>query len=96
MLISLHKQATTTPRVRAAIQASAEPAWVLAERYGTTARTIWKWRKRDTVQDHSQTPHRLQSEAEQKMIRGIVFPLNADARARGGSGELAPQPLAVT
>ena len=27
MLISLHKQATTTPKIRAAIQASSEPAW---------------------------------------------------------------------
>jgi hypothetical protein len=33
MLISLHKQATTTPKVRAAIQASTEPAWlVVAQR----------------------------------------------------------------
>ncbi|MCE8433121.1 IS481 family transposase, partial [Rhodovulum sulfidophilum] len=34
MLISLHKQATTTPRIRAAIQASTDPAWKVAERYG--------------------------------------------------------------
>jgi len=40
MLISLHKQATTTPKVRAAIQASEEPAWVLADRFGTTEQTI--------------------------------------------------------
>ena len=38
-----------------------QPAWVLAERYGTTEQTIWKWRKRDTVQDRSHTPHRLQT-----------------------------------
>ncbi len=31
MLISLHKQATTTPKIRAAIQASDEPAWKVAE-----------------------------------------------------------------
>jgi hypothetical protein len=75
MLISLHKQATYhcpagdcvaicregTPRVLAEIQASTEPAWVLAERYGTTEQTIWKWRKRDSVQDRSHTPHRLQT-----------------------------------
>ena len=36
MLIHLHKQATTTPKVRAAIQASAEPASALAARFGTT------------------------------------------------------------
>ena len=61
MLISLHKQATTTPRIRAEIQANTEPAWVLAERFGTTEQTIWKWRKRDSVQDRSHTPHHLQT-----------------------------------
>ena len=39
MLVHLHKQATTTPKVRAAIQASDEPASVLAERFGTTEQT---------------------------------------------------------
>ena len=52
MQIRLHKQARTTPRVRAAIQASDEPAWILAERHGTTGQTVWKWRKRDSVEDH--------------------------------------------
>ena len=50
MQIRLHKQATTTPKVRAAIQASDEPAWVLAQRHGTTEQTVWKWRKRDRIQ----------------------------------------------
>ena len=35
MLIHLHQQATATPKVRAAIQASDEPASVLAERFGS-------------------------------------------------------------
>lgn len=61
MLIKLHSQATTTPKVRAAIQASDEPAWVLAERHGTTEQTVWRWRKRDSVEDRSHTPHRLQT-----------------------------------
>jgi len=61
MLIHLHSQATTTPKVRAAIQASDEPASVLAERYGTTEQTVYKWRHRDTVDDRSHTPHRLQT-----------------------------------
>ena len=61
MLIKLHSQATTTPKVKAAIQASDEPAWVLAERHGTTEQTVWKWRKRGTVEDRSHTPHRLQT-----------------------------------
>ena len=59
MLISLHKQATTTPKVRAAIQASTEPAWVVAERYGISEQTVWKWRKRDSVQDRSHTARRF-------------------------------------
>lgn len=61
MHIRLHKEATTTPKVRALIQASDEPAWVLAERFGTTEQTVWKWRKRDSVEDRSHTPHRLQT-----------------------------------
>lgn len=61
MLIKLHSQATTTPKIRAAIQASGEPAWVLAERHGISEQTVWKWRKRDSVEDHSHTPHRLQT-----------------------------------
>jgi hypothetical protein len=61
MLISLHKQVTTTPKIRAAIQASDEPAWLVAACYGISERTVWKWRKRDSVQDRSHTPHRLQT-----------------------------------
>ena len=61
MLISLHKQATTTPKIRAAIQASKEPALMVAERYGISEQTVWKWRKRDSVQDRSHTAHRLQT-----------------------------------
>ena len=61
MLIHLHKQATTTPKVRAAIQASAEPASALAARFGTTEQTVYKWKHRDTVHDLSHTPHRLQT-----------------------------------
>ncbi len=61
LLISLHKQATTPPKVRAALQASDEPAWVLADRYGLSEQTVWKWRKRDDVHDLSHTPHKLQT-----------------------------------
>ena len=61
MLIHLHKQATTTPKVRAAIQASDEPASVLAARFGTTEQTVYKWKHRSTVHDRSHTPHELQT-----------------------------------
>ena len=61
MLIHLHKQATTTPKVRAAIQQSDEVGTLLAERFGVTPQTIYKWRHRDSVEDRSHTPHRLQT-----------------------------------
>ena len=61
MLIHLHKQATTTPKVRAAIQSSDDAGTVLAERFGVTPQTIYKWRNRDSVNDLSHTPHRLQT-----------------------------------
>jgi len=47
--------------VRAAIQASDDAGTALAERFGVTAQTIYKWRKRDSVEDRSHTPHRLQT-----------------------------------
>jgi transposase-like protein len=34
---------------------------VLAERFGITEQTVYKWRKRDSVEDRSHTPHRLQT-----------------------------------
>ena len=61
VLISLHKQATTTPKIRAAIQASTDPAWMVAGRYGISEQTVWKWRKRDSVHDLSHMRHRLQT-----------------------------------
>lgn len=46
MLIALHKNARTTPAVRAEIAASNEPASVLAQRFGITEQTVYKWKKR--------------------------------------------------
>ena len=60
MLIHLHKQATTQ-KVRAAIEASTEPASALAERFGTSEQTICKWRHGNSVHDRSHTSHRLQT-----------------------------------
>jgi transposase InsO family protein len=56
MLTSLHKQATTTQKTRAAIQASTEPAWAIAERCRVSEQMVWKWRN---LNDLSHTPHRL-------------------------------------
>ncbi len=83
MLISLHKQATTTPKIRAAIQASTEPAWMVAERYGISEQTVWKWR--NCTEDRSHTPHRLQTtltpaqEAVAVFLRTtLLLPLDAN------------------
>ena len=61
MLIALHKNARTTPAVRAQIAASNEPASVLALRFGITEQTVSKWKKRDVFTDRSHTAHRLQT-----------------------------------
>jgi len=61
MLISLHKNATTTPATRLAIQQATGTDYELAEQFGVGRDTIRKWRKRDGVQDASHTPHRLQT-----------------------------------
>ena len=53
MLIHLHKQATTTPKVRADVQTSDDAGTVLAERFGVTPQTIYKWRKGDSVEDRT-------------------------------------------
>ena len=43
MLIALHKNARTTPAVRAEIAASNEIASVLVQRFGITEQTVYKW-----------------------------------------------------
>jgi transposase InsO family protein len=63
MNLRLHKNARTTPAVRAEIQAA--PASVttesLAVRYGVHPNTVRKWRRRTTVEDRSHRAHNLQS-----------------------------------
>ncbi len=61
MLIALLKNARTTPAVRAEIAASSEIAGVLAQRYGITEQTVYKWKKRSVFGDRSHTAHRLQT-----------------------------------
>ncbi|CAM5532898.1 IS481 family transposase ISAisp3 [Stutzerimonas stutzeri] len=61
MLIALHKNARTTPAVRAEIAASSEPASVLAQRFGISEQTVYKWKKRSVFGDRSHTAHRLQT-----------------------------------
>ena len=61
MLIALHKNARTTPAVRAEIAASHDSASVLAQRFGITEQTVYKWKKRQVFSDRSHTAHHLQT-----------------------------------
>lgn len=61
MMIALHKNARTTPAIRAEIAASSASAASLAQRFGITLATVYKWKNRSSVQDGSHTAHRLQT-----------------------------------
>lgn len=61
MLIALHKNATTTPAIRQAIQQSSGSDHELARRFNLTRSTVRKWRSRETVLDVSHTPRRPQT-----------------------------------
>ena len=74
MQVGLHKNATTTPKIRALIQASTEANTVLAKRYGVGVETIARWKGRDSVEDRSHTAHRLQttlSPAQEAVVLAI-------------------------
>ena len=72
MDIKLHKQATTTPKIRAEIQASPKSATdqSLADQFGVSVSTIRRWRNRDDVYDRSHTRHDLKAtlSAEQEEV----------------------------
>jgi transposase len=59
MDLSLHANATTTPKVRAYIQRSRKPAAELATELGVSETTIRRWRERTTVTDRSHIPKKL-------------------------------------
>jgi hypothetical protein len=83
MILSLHKNATTTPAIRAKIAASGEPAAELAGRPGVTLDTIYHWRGRTRFEDRSPTAHlfatRLTSVQEAVAVelrRMLLLPLD--------------------
>lgn len=57
----MHRNATTTPAIHAAIQNATGSHYELARQFNVCRDTIRKWRKRDTVHDGSHTAHRLQT-----------------------------------
>ena len=61
MLTKLHANATTTPRIRAYIQASSAGVAELAQEFGVSETTIRRWKGRATTSDGSHRPHHLQT-----------------------------------
>ena len=55
MLISLHKNGTTTPATRLALQQATGTDRELAQQYGIGIGTVRKWRSTSTVHDASHT-----------------------------------------
>lgn len=55
----IHPQARTTPKVREEIKNSPLPAAQLATKYNITIPTAQKWQERDSVEDRSHRPHKL-------------------------------------
>ena len=59
MLVKLHANAATTPKVRAYIRSSALPAAELARQLGVCETTVRRWKRRDETTDRSSVPHTL-------------------------------------
>lgn len=57
----LHKRATTTHAIRAAIQRSEATVAALAAQYNLTAKTVLKWKRRDSVEDAPMGAKRLRT-----------------------------------
>ncbi|WP_408033399.1 helix-turn-helix domain-containing protein, partial [Tepidimonas fonticaldi] len=51
MIVRLHKLARTTPAIRAEIAASDESIQTLAQRYGVSPMTVFKWKHRTSFED---------------------------------------------
>ena len=72
-MLHIHPNARTTPATRAEIACSTEPSGIVAQRYGVSAETIRKWRKRGAADclDRSARPHQLPWKATEEE-RAIV------------------------
>src|SRR6195952_1809229 len=84
-MLHIHPNARTTPIIRTEIARSTEPSGTVAKRYGISAETVRKWRKRGTADclDRSARPHQLPwkaSEEERAIVcavrRATNFPLD--------------------
>ena len=84
-MLHIHPNARTTPATRAEIARSTKPSGTVAKRYGISAETVRKWRKRGVADclDRSARPHTLPWKATQEeraivctVRRSTNFPLD--------------------
>ncbi|BCV27386.1 helix-turn-helix domain-containing protein [Shewanella algae] len=73
-----HRNATTTPEMRRFIQESALNVSQLARLLNISEATVRKWRKRESTQDQSHTPHHLNttlSDIQEYVVVGLRWQL---------------------
>ena len=76
----LHGSATTTARLRTLFQTSAEPATVLARRYGVNPKTVRKWRRRGSVEDRPMGPRERRSTTLTELEEAAVVAFRVQTR----------------
>ena len=73
MIVKLHKNARTTPAIRAQLAASNEPVAVLAKRFNLAPNTVCKWQSRTDFNDRSHTAHNLQTTLSSAQEHIVVY-----------------------
>ena len=73
MIVKLHKNARTTPAIRAQLAASNEPVAVLAKRFNLAPNTVRKWQARTDFNDRSHTAHNLQTTLSSAQEHIVIY-----------------------
>lgn len=66
MQVRIHKLARTTPAIRQEIQSSNLSYRELSSTYKISLDTVYKWKKRKSIQDKTHTRHNLLSSVNQR------------------------------
>ena len=73
MIVKLHKNARTTPAIRAQLAASNESVAVLAKRFNLAPNTVRKWQARTDFNDRSHTAHNLQTTLSSAQEHIVIY-----------------------
>ena len=73
MIVKLHKNARTTPAIRAQLAASNESVAVLAKRFNLAPNTVRKWQARTDFNDRSHTAHNLQTTLSSAQDHIVIY-----------------------